>query len=115
MNRYICMFTLLLLASSNSLAYNILGIFVHPGKSHFDMFQPMVQGLADNGHNLTVISMFPEANPPANYRDVVLNTIEGMKDGVDLKVRDLQHYNYLLHFIFSFLELNVTFTIIFLH
>lgn len=78
--------TLLLISSHATDAFNILGIFIHPGKSHFDMFHPMVLGLAENGHNMTVISMFPEKNPTPNYRDVTLKTMDGLKDGVDLNV-----------------------------
>lgn len=81
--------TFLLLVSHASYAFNILGIFIHPGKSHFDMFHSMILGLAEKGHNVTVISMFPEDNPPPTYRDVTLNEIAGHKDAIDLKVRDI--------------------------
>lgn len=68
--------------------YNILGIFIHPGKSHFDMFYPLMHGLAQNGHNITVISHFPDKNPLPNYRDIVLEGLDdiSLNNGVDLSV-----------------------------
>lgn len=36
--------------------YNILVIFGHPGKSHYDVFKPLFQELGARGHNLTIIS-----------------------------------------------------------
>ncbi|KAH1021650.1 hypothetical protein HUJ04_011141 [Dendroctonus ponderosae] len=39
-----------------SYAYNILVIFGHPGKSHYDVFKPLFQELGDRGHNITIIS-----------------------------------------------------------
>nr|XP_033326685.1 uncharacterized protein LOC117220621 [Megalopta genalis] len=58
----------------------ILGVFGHPGKSHFDVFKPLVEELARRGHELTVISYFPRsekakaAEPLANYKDISLVT-----------------------------------------
>lgn len=53
-------------------ALNILGIFPYQGKSHFFVFKVYLQELARRGHNLTVISHFPEANTPDNYHDISL-------------------------------------------
>ncbi|KAI4462977.1 UDP-glucosyltransferase [Holotrichia oblita] len=52
--------------------YRILGIFPHSGKSHFDVFEPLFLQLAKRGHNVTVISYFPQKNPPPNYHDLSL-------------------------------------------
>ncbi|XP_035731371.1 UDP-glucuronosyltransferase 2B7-like [Vespa mandarinia] len=55
---------------------NILGIFPHPGKSHFFVIQPILEELARRGHKLTVISYFPRTNsskakePLPNYKDI---------------------------------------------
>ncbi|XP_076655535.1 UDP-glycosyltransferase UGT5-like isoform X2 [Halictus rubicundus] len=56
----------------------ILGVFGHSGKSHFDVFKPLLRELARRGHNLTVISYFPRteadvaAEPLPNYKDISL-------------------------------------------
>ncbi|XP_076297233.1 UDP-glucosyltransferase 2-like [Lasioglossum baleicum] len=58
----------------------ILGVFGHSGKSHFDVFRPLLLELAHRGHNLTVISYFPRtkedmtAEPLPNYKDISLLT-----------------------------------------
>lgn len=81
---------LMLTASFNYInCYNILGIFIHPGKSHFDMFYPLMRSLAERGHNVTVISHFPDKNPVQGYKDVVLEGLSeiGLNNGVDLEVR----------------------------
>ncbi|XP_012271236.1 UDP-glucuronosyltransferase 2B2 [Orussus abietinus] len=79
--------------------YNILGIFGHPGKSHFDFFRPLLIELARRGHDVTVVSHFPrgpkdESLP--NYRDVSLAPTArdkiGMGNGVN--VVDLSRINY---------------------
>lgn len=55
------------------------------------MFYPLMRNLAERGHNVTVISHFPDKNPVPGYKDV---TLEGLADislnnGVDLEVRIL--------------------------
>ncbi|GLV33061.1 UDP-glycosyltransferase family 36 member D1 [Carabus blaptoides fortunei] len=57
---------------STASALNILGLFPHPGKSHFDVFEPLLQALASKGHNLTVISHFPRRTSLERYTDVSL-------------------------------------------
>lgn len=70
----------------------ILGVFGHTGKSHFDVFKPLLEELARRGHELTVISYFPRTDnakakePLPNYKDVSLVT----KDGIFVNVIDLQ-------------------------
>ncbi|KAJ0176089.1 hypothetical protein K1T71_008263 [Dendrolimus kikuchii] len=53
-------------------ALNILGIFPYQGKSHFFVFRIYLRELANRGHNVTVISHFPEKDAPANYHDISL-------------------------------------------
>lgn len=53
-------------------AYKILGLFPHPGKSHFDVFKPLFKELAARGHEVTVISHFPLERPVQNYTDISL-------------------------------------------
>lgn len=68
----------------------ILGLFVHPGLSHFHFFHPIMRGLAEAGHDVTVVSEFPDPNPPKGYKDLVLSKQGGLSDGlvnaVDLDV-----------------------------
>ncbi|KAJ8720263.1 hypothetical protein PYW07_012306 [Mythimna separata] len=54
------------------LSLNILGVFPYQGKSHFFVFVPYLQELANRGHNLTVISYFPQKTPIQNYHDISL-------------------------------------------
>lgn len=53
-------------------ALNILGIFPYNGKSHFFVFRIYLRELAERGHNVTVISHFPEKDAPMNYHDISL-------------------------------------------
>lgn len=62
----------LLLLFSLSEAYKILGIFPYSGKSHFNIFEPLMKGLADKGHDVTVLSLFPQTKPYSNYKDLIL-------------------------------------------
>lgn len=54
-------------------SYNILGLFPHPGKSHIDVFLPLMKSLARKGHNITMISHFPLEHHQQNYVDIDLN------------------------------------------
>lgn len=51
-------------------ALNILVIFPHPGTSHFHAFAKLFKGLANKGHEVTVISNCPAKDRIPNYRDV---------------------------------------------
>lgn len=82
---------------------NILGVFGHPGKSHFDVFYPLLEELARRGHDVTVISHYPRtaaskaAEPLPNYKDISLRNDEVgiFLNVVDLKLID-QSYKRLL-------------------
>lgn len=56
----------------------ILSIFGHLGKSHFNVFRPLLEELARRGHEITVISYFPRTDnakakePLPNYKDISL-------------------------------------------
>jgi len=65
----------------------ILALFPYIGKSHFDVFEPFVKELAARGHQVVVLSHFPQKYPVANYTDISLVgsiTIDS-KDRVDLE------------------------------
>lgn len=57
-------------------SYNILVVFPHFGKSHFFLYEPLLRQLASSGHNVTVISYFPQEKSVANYRDVRLEVVD---------------------------------------
>lgn len=48
----------------------ILGLFFHPVKSHFDVYEPLLKALASRGHEVTVISHFPQKKTVPGYRDI---------------------------------------------
>lgn len=67
--------TLVILLTGSSYltnAYKILCLFPHVAKSHFVMAEALMQGLAAKGHQVTMISHFPQKNPIPNYRDISL-------------------------------------------
>lgn len=61
----------------------ILGLFSHPGKSHFLAFRPLLRALAKKGHELTVVSHFPQKPKLKNYIDVNLD-FPGYQDVIDM-------------------------------
>lgn len=67
--------TLVILLTGSSYlthAYKILCLFPHVAKSHFLMAEALMQGLAAKGHQVTMISHFPQKTPIPNYRDISL-------------------------------------------
>ncbi|XP_004533721.1 UDP-glucuronosyltransferase 2B19 [Ceratitis capitata] len=77
----------------------ILGLFPHPGISHFHFFHPIMRGLAEKGHDVTVISHFPDKSPPARYKDLPLTNLETLSDSVDLKFfENRRFYNHFVEF-----------------
>ncbi|KAG8272890.1 UDP-glucuronosyltransferase 1-1 [Homalodisca vitripennis] len=54
------------------LSADILAVFPHTGKSHFDVFEPLVLALAAKEHQVTVISFYPQKTAVANYTDISL-------------------------------------------
>jgi glucuronosyltransferase len=55
-----------------SLCYKFLCLLPYPGKSHYDVFAPLLDELSERGHQLTVVSFFPLHKPQPNRRDVSL-------------------------------------------
>ncbi|XP_037904808.1 uncharacterized protein LOC119647761 [Hermetia illucens] len=66
--------------------YKILGIFPSMAKSHFIVGSALMKGLAEKGHDVSVISPFPLKTPLKNYRDIptttILETTKGMMNTV---------------------------------
>lgn len=53
-------------------AYKILGVFPTLARSHYIVGSALMRGLAEAGHEVTMISPFAEKNPPTNYTEVHL-------------------------------------------
>lgn len=77
-------FIYLLINLSLSTSYSILGVFPHSGKSHMDIFQPLMKALAEKGHQVTVVSHFPVVKPIPNYQDMNLGGKQVMVDILDM-------------------------------
>lgn len=49
--------------------YRILGVFPVPSKSHYYVGEALMQGLAERGHEVTLISPFQSSNPINNNNE----------------------------------------------
>lgn len=79
--------------------HRILGLFPHPGLSHFHYFHPIMRALAEAGHDVTVVSHFPNKPPMDNYKDELLSDPkDGLTNSVSLDVS----WTFLVIFSFSF-------------
>lgn len=89
--RILCSLLMLFAVSfiNSASALKILGIFPHPGVSHFHFFHPIMRDLADAGHDVTVISHFPDKTAPPNYKDLKLTDTNLLTNSVNLEVRKL--------------------------
>ncbi|GJQ84146.1 putative PPIases [Trypoxylus dichotomus] len=56
-------------------AARILGIFHMPSYSHFVLGETLLKELARRGHEITVISSFPQKEPVGNYTDIPLKIL----------------------------------------
>ncbi|XP_034948011.1 uncharacterized protein [Chelonus insularis] len=76
--RLISLFSIFLLIILTSLELpkcqgsRILGIFPLNGRSHMVMFEALMKGLARRGHQVDVVSTFPQKRPFPNYTDIVI-------------------------------------------
>ncbi|KAJ6648180.1 UDP-glycosyltransferase UGT5 [Pseudolycoriella hygida] len=76
---------------SKSTSIRVLGLFPHPGISHFNFFHPIMLGLAEVGHDVTVVSHFPDSHAPSNYKDIKIEDEELMVNSVDLELFEKRH------------------------
>lgn len=72
--------------STPTAALKILGLFPHPAISHFRFFEPVLRGLAEAGHDVTVVGLFPLKDAPENYHDIIIPG-EVLTNAFDLQVR----------------------------
>lgn len=56
------------------ISYRILGLFPYPGKSHSDVYLPLMKELSRRGHDVDVLTHFPSKNVHHSYKDL---SIEG--------------------------------------
>ncbi|XP_055326702.1 UDP-glucosyltransferase 2-like [Sitodiplosis mosellana] len=82
---------LMLAVSTNNVgnSLKILGLFPHPTMSHFNFFHPILRGLADAGHDVTVVSHFPDKNAPKNYIDMPLKTTKLLVNSINLEISQI--------------------------
>jgi glucuronosyltransferase len=61
----------------------ILGMFPIPAKSHLMVHKALMLELARRGHEITMVSGFPENKPVPNYTDIVVKTtLEDIAGGI---------------------------------
>ncbi|KAJ4434824.1 hypothetical protein ANN_23395 [Periplaneta americana] len=78
----------------------ILGLFQFNGKSHFVMFEALLKGLASRGHDVVVVSHFPQESKVPNYTDISVE--ESLTEAVNSFTMDtalnFKYYNLLKFF-----------------
>ncbi|KAG6455502.1 UDP-glucosyltransferase 2 [Manduca sexta] len=73
--------------------YKILALLPYPGKSHYMVFEPILEELTKRGHHLTVVSFFPSDKPEPNRRDVSLAHLASLNvEVIDLKDLDRSYF-----------------------
>lgn len=53
----------------------ILAVVPYNGRSHFIVMEPLFLALAGRGHDVTVVSTFPQKSPVQNYHDIDMSHI----------------------------------------
>lgn len=104
MDRFLRTVFILSALVSFSEAYNILVVFPHNGRSHFNIYQGLFKTLANSGHNLTVISYFPQKKPVPNYRDISLAVEDIQLSENGLGFNDLEYSRFRSYIGISFIK-----------
>jgi hypothetical protein len=68
--KWYIMAALVVALSTTTQSAHILGVFPIPAKSHNIVFTALTRELARRGHQLTVISPYPEKQPTPNLTDI---------------------------------------------
>lgn len=71
----------------------ILGVLNTPARSHFYPFDTIIKGLADKGHQVTVISFYGRETPHPNIEDIILRKIGATSDGVQTSSQEMFQFN----------------------
>lgn len=74
--QHIIIFWLFFCGTSESA--NILGIFPIGGISHYAPAEAVLKALAARGHNITVITSYPQKQSTPNFRDIDVSKIKGV-------------------------------------
>ncbi|KAG8034237.1 hypothetical protein G9C98_001321 [Cotesia typhae] len=69
--KWILYYMLIWLLGKQSHSYRILVVLPFPGLSHMQFHLQMSKGLARHGHQIDVVSFFPQKKPYPNYTDLV--------------------------------------------
>uniref|UniRef100_A0A023EW79 UDP-glucuronosyltransferase n=1 Tax=Aedes albopictus TaxID=7160 RepID=A0A023EW79_AEDAL len=64
-----------IISNQNVQSAKILGVFPTSSKSHYIVGSALMKALANKGHEVTVISPFPQQKPLKNYRDVTTTQV----------------------------------------
>ncbi|XP_066998494.2 UDP-glucosyltransferase 2 [Anabrus simplex] len=77
----------------------IFGFFYFQGKSHFLIFESLLKGLAERGHEVVVVSHYPQKNKINNYTDIsIQGSLPPLLNGFSVdKVRNFHALNF-FHF-----------------
>lgn len=65
-------------------SYDILGLFPFPAKSHYLIFDSLMQGLASRGHNVTIYNTFPKPYKIDNYHEVDISHCFSLPDRLNI-------------------------------
>lgn len=60
-------------------ASKILGVFHCTSKSHYNLGEAIFKALHERGHELTVLTMFPQKEPLPGYNEIDLVEMRGLK------------------------------------
>lgn len=82
-------------------SYKILMVFTSFSKSHLIIASAAMKGLAEEGHEVTVVSSFPQKETIPNYRDVFLPIPEGVKSKCALNLDQCK----VMHIMYLFISL----------
>lgn len=77
---------ILLLATHSASSYKILMVFPSFSPSHLIIATAPMRGLAEAGHEVTVVSSFPQKEKIPNYRDVYLEVPASLKSEFNCQV-----------------------------
>lgn len=84
---------LVLLSSSLVSGLDILICVTWVAKSHFLAFSTLFKALAQKGHNVTVISHYPQNVVPQNYKNVDIEKLDILYEKLELLTRSRQYSN----------------------
>ncbi|CAK1543148.1 unnamed protein product [Leptosia nina] len=76
---------ILLNFTSSIQGYNILAVLPYPGRSHHVAFEPLLKELARRGHNVTLISYYPQEKPVKNFHDISLSSDHSFQNWVSAR------------------------------